>query len=165
MKHADEDQIAAWMLGVGSEEVSRHLETCGTCRAEADELRTGIGQFAASVHRLADRDSLFWSQQRFAIGSHLPANRPIRLLRWAWTAVVALVLAAMLLVTRAPRPQQQANGDVADDVLLQQVQSDIEQDFATALAPAVLISQERSATESTRVPADIGRPQRQEQKR
>jgi hypothetical protein len=40
---------------------------------------------------------------------------------------------------------QQANNDAADDVLLQQVQSDIERDYPAALAPAVLIDEERNS--------------------
>ena len=40
---------------------------------------------------------------------------------------------------------QRANNDAADDVLLQQVQSDIGRDYPAALAPAVLIDEERNS--------------------
>jgi hypothetical protein len=60
-------------------------------------------------------------------------------------AAMVLVVSAALLLTRAPQPVQQANNDAADDVLLQQVQSDIERNYPAALAPAVLINEERNS--------------------
>jgi hypothetical protein len=57
---------------------------------------------------------------------------------------MVLVVSAAFLLTR-PQPVQRANDDAADDVLLQQVQSDIERDYPAALAPAVLIDEERNS--------------------
>ena len=65
--------------------------------------------------------------------------------RWVATAAMVLVVSAALLLTRAPQPAQQANNDAADDVLLQQVQSDLGRDYPAALAPAVLIDVERNS--------------------
>ena len=59
-------------------------------------------------------------------------------------AAMVLVVSAAFLLTR-PQPVQHANNDAADDVLLQQVQSDLGRDYPAALAPAVLIDEERNS--------------------
>jgi anti-sigma factor RsiW len=164
-EHVSEDHMTAWILGAGDEGVSRHLAACGACRAAADRLRAGIAAFATGARTAADRDAPFWNRQRIAIRNRLPESRRTPLLRWAAAAALALVLAATLLPRWAPQSRQQAHQDVADEVLLQQIQNDVEQDVPAALAPAVLISQERSAAESASVPADLGRAQEQEQQR
>ena len=57
---------------------------------------------------------------------------------------MVLVVSAAFLLTR-PQPVQRANNDAADDVLLQQVQSDLGRDYPAALTPAVLIDEERNS--------------------
>jgi hypothetical protein len=143
--HVERSELSEWILGIGSDQVARHLQTCGACRAEANALQNTIGSFKECVHLEADRDALFWSRQRALIRARVTARRPAFLLRRTSVAAMVLLLGAVLLLTQAPQVSQSANNDVADDALLQQVDNDVRQDFPTALGPAVLISQERNS--------------------
>ena len=80
-----------------------------------------------------------------AIKQRLTRHHFAPYVRWVAMAAMVLVVSAAFLLTRTPQPVQQANNDAADDVLLQQVQSDIERDYPAALAPAVLIDEERNS--------------------
>jgi hypothetical protein len=56
-----------------------------------------------------------------------------------------MALLAVLLLVRSPQLPQQASNDAADDALLQQVESSVQQGIPTALGPAALISRERNS--------------------
>ena len=142
--HLEKSEWSEWALGLSTQQVSRHVQSCATCRTEANALRETIGRFRESVHAEAERDAIFWSRQRAGIRERVHARRPVSLLRSVSLAATVLVLGAVLLLTPSPEISP-SNNDAADDALLQQVDSDVQQGFPTALGPAVLISQERNS--------------------
>ena len=114
------------------------------CRAEAEGVRTAISDCRELVQQAAERDEIFWARQRLAIRQRLARHHFVPHVRWVATAAMVLVVSAAFLLTR-PQPVQRANNDATDDVLLQQVQSDLGRDYPAALAPAVLIDEERNS--------------------
>ena len=57
---------------------------------------------------------------------------------------MALVLITAIFLTRTPNPPQNKATEDADKVLLQEVQRDLAREVPEALAPAVLIAEERN---------------------
>jgi hypothetical protein len=57
---------------------------------------------------------------------------------------MAMVLIAAIFLTRTPNPLQNTTTEDTDKVLLQEVQGDLAREVPEALAPAVLIAQERN---------------------
>jgi hypothetical protein len=141
--HLSEDQITEWVLGTRDEYVRRHLETCDACSVEAEELRSTISCFRDSIHAAAQRDDSYWRKQQHAITEHASA-RDWYPLHWAWVAAIAMVLIAAIFLTRTPNPLQNKATEDADKVLLQEVQGDLAREVPEALAPAVLIAEERN---------------------
>ena len=141
--HLTEDQITEWMLGTRDDFVSRHLETCHACSAAAEELRSTISCFRDSIHANAQRDDSFWREQQLAIRERVSAKGWYPL-HWAWAAAMAMVLIAALFMTRTPNPPQNKAREDADKALLQAVQGDLAREIPEALAPAVLIAEERN---------------------
>jgi hypothetical protein len=148
--HLSEDQITDWMLGARDNFVSRHLETCHACFVAAEELRSTISCFRDSIHATAQRDNSFWREQQLAISEHASA-RDWYPLHWAWVVAMAMVLITAIFLTRPPNPPQNKATEDADKVLLQEVQRDLGREFPEALAPAVLIAQERNEILSNKV--------------
>jgi len=157
--HLNQEQLTEWLLGNEDEETARHLESCELCRADSEGVRAAIAGYRQTVHQAAEREPVFWARQRHAILSALPQRRYVHYFRWAATTVMALVVAAALVLTRSPEPPQQAKNEMSDDVLLQQVENSIGRSYPAALAPAVLIDEERSrvlsasSSPATRAPA------------
>ena len=58
---------------------------------------------------------------------------------------MVMVLIAALFLTRTPNPPQNSATEDADNALLQEVQGDLAREVPRALAPAVLIAEERNA--------------------
>ena len=143
--HLNEQQFGELVLGTGNAESAGHIETCDVCRAEAEGVRTAISDCRELAQQAAEHDEVFWARQRFAIRQRLAGHRLVPQVRWVAMAAMVLVVSAALLLTRVPQPVQQANNDAADDALLQQVQSDLGRDYPAALAPAVLIDEERNS--------------------
>ena len=139
--HLSEDQITEWTLGARDDFVSRHLETCRACSVAVEELRSAISCFRDSIHATAQRDNSFWRDQQLAIRERVSDWYP---LHWAWVAAMAMVLIAAIFLTRAPNPSQNKATEDADKALLQQVQADLAREVPEALAPAVLIAEERN---------------------
>jgi anti-sigma factor RsiW len=141
--HLSEDQITEWVLGTKDEFVRRHLEACEACSVEAEELRSTISHFRDSVHAAAQRDQSFWRNQQLAIRERLSA-RDWYPLHWGWAVAMVIVLIAAIFLTRPPNSPQNNAADDADRVLLQEVQGDLGREVPQALAPAVLIAEERN---------------------
>jgi hypothetical protein len=141
--HLSEDQIAEWVLGTRDDFASRHLETCRACSVEVKELRSTISCFRDSIHAAAERDDSYWRKRQHAITEHASA-RDWYPLHWAWVAAMVMVLVAALFLTRTPSPLQNKATEDADKVLLQEVQGDLAREVPEALAPAVLIAEERN---------------------
>jgi len=64
---------------------------------------------------------------------------------------MVMVLITAIFLTRPPNPPQNKATEDADKVLLQEVQRDLGREFPEALAPAVLIAQERNEILSNKV--------------
>ncbi len=139
--HLSEDQITEWMLGTRDDFVSRHLETCRTCSVAAEDLRSAISCFRDSIHATAQRDNSFWKEQQLAIRERVSDWYP---LHWAWVVAMVMVLITAVFLTRTPNPPQNKATEDADKALLQEVQADLAREVPKALAPAVLIAEERS---------------------
>ena len=142
--HFNDEQLAQWMLGDYDPDAAHHLAYCDACRASIDDMETRIGNYRDAVLSYSGRGPIFWTRQALAIHERVRARRFTPVLRWAYSAMVILVLCAAFLVTRVPRPQQQiATSDSADDALLQQIENDVAREYPIALAPAALIAEER----------------------
>lgn len=142
--HLNGDQITALILGTEDESVDRHLGACVACGNEVKEMRSAISAFRDLVHTNARQDDSFWNRQYLAINERLTAQRRYLPLQWIWVAAMSVVLVTAVIVSRAPRATKNVATDEADKVLLQEVQGDLEVDVPEALAPAVLIADERN---------------------
>jgi hypothetical protein len=147
--HLNEDQIAEWVLGASDEHVLRHLETCAACAREAEELRSGLAGFRDAVHATARRDPSFWKNQQLAVRERL-STQDWYPLHWGWVVAMVAVLITAILLTRTPNVPKSYPSEDADNALLQAVQGDLNRDVPQALAPAVLIAEERSEILSKR---------------
>jgi hypothetical protein len=141
--HLSEDQITEWVLGTRDEYVRRHLAACDACSVEAEELQSTISSFRDSIHATAQRDQSFWRNQQLAIREQLSA-RGWYPLHWAWAVAMVMVLITAIFLTRPPNAPQNNASEDADNALLQQVQGDLAREVPEALAPAVLIAEERN---------------------
>jgi hypothetical protein len=154
--HLNEEQFTEWLLGTDDREIAQHLAACDACRSEGEQLSNAIAGCRQSAHQAAERDDVFWARQRFAIRSRLLRYRFVPYIRWAAVVVMLLVVFAAFMLTRSPQPAQQAKNELSDDAVLQQVENSLDRSYPTALAPAVLIDQERSralASASAQKPA------------
>ena len=140
--HLSEDQITEWVLGGSDEFALRHLETCPACSREAEELRRAISSFRDSIHAAAQRDLSFWRNQQLAFRERVTGWYP---LHWAWAVAMVMVLITAILLMRTPNSPRNNASEDADNALLQEVQGDLAREVPEALAPAVLIAQERNA--------------------
>ena len=141
--HLTEDQITEWMLGTRDALVSRHLETCDACSVEAKEWRGAISSFRDSIHATAQRDQSFWRGLHLALREQVAA-RDWYPLHWAWAVAMVMVLIMAVFLTRTPNTPQNYASEEADKALLQEVQGDLAREVPQALAPAVLIAEERN---------------------
>ena len=142
--HLSEDQITEWALGARDELVIRHLETCKACSVEAEELLGALSGFRNSVRAVAEREESFWGRQQLAVRERI-SGRDWYPLHWAWAAAMVMVLIVAIFLTRTPKPPQNYASEDADKALLQEVQGDLGRGVPQALAPAVLIAEERNA--------------------
>jgi len=147
--HLTEDQIAEWTLGTSDDYVIRHLETCAVCSLEAEELRSALAGFRDAVHTTAQRDLSFWRNQKLAVSERLSAHDWYPL-HWAWVVAMLAVLITAIFLTRAPNAPKNYLSEDADNALLQAVQGDLNREVPQALAPAVLIAEERNEILSKR---------------
>jgi hypothetical protein len=128
-------------------------------------LEDAVSSFRQSIHAAARREEPFWSKERIAIGERLAASRPVPFLRWIPVTVMAAIVFAALLVIHAPRPPQPPAKDDGGEALLLEVQRDVRREVPAALAPAVLIAEERNeilAGKSNKQPQDSLTKRRQE---
>lgn len=141
--HLSDDHITEWMLGTRDDLVSRHLATCHACSVAVEELRSTISCFRDSIHATAQRDNSFCREQQLAIREHISA-RDWYPLHWAWAVAMVMVLITAIFLTHTPNTPQNYATEDADKALLQEVQGDLGREVPQALAPAVLIAQERN---------------------
>ena len=154
--HLSGEQISASLLETDPT-AAQHLRDCPACRAQAEELQATLAGFRGAVHSAAEREEWYWTRQRAYIRERAVTEG--HGLRAAWTPLttLALLLLAIALLMRAPHTPPAANTDVADNQLLNEVNSDVQREFPSALAPAILINDERNdiLTMQTGVPAEL----------
>ena len=164
--HLNDEQLAQWMLGDHDPEAVQHLAQCDACRTSIDDLESSISDYRDTIASETDRGQIFWTRQALAIQDRLRARRFAPPLRWACAAIIVLVLCAAFLVTRMPRPPQQAaTSNSADDVLLQQVENDVVREYPIALAPAALLAEERDSALATGGTSSLNQATHKEQDR
>jgi len=137
-----------------------HLASCPACRAQAEELRQTLAAFGATVRSQAEREEWHWTRPRARSRERRLTEHPTP--RWAWipAGVMAILLLAVLLLSRAPRMPAPITSDVADNDLLIEVQDDAQREFPSALAPVILINDERNEILSSKVqPAAFPQPE------
>jgi hypothetical protein len=79
IKHLDDEEMTALLVGEGSPEAQRHLAACAACAAERDRLATALSERRGELHRAAERPEDFWERQREAIAARrLETNAPAR---------------------------------------------------------------------------------------
>ncbi|MBZ5538064.1 MAG: hypothetical protein LAO31_19085 [Acidobacteriia bacterium] len=142
--HLSRDQVTEWVSGTNEEGVKLHLEACDVCRFEVERVRATLAGFHDSVHALAQRDDSFWRRQQFAIRERLSVKSWFPSASWVWATAMLVVLVASLLMMRTSRIPRYGTTEAADEILLQEVQGDIAREYPEALAPAVLIAEERN---------------------
>ena len=142
--HLSEDQITGWVLGTCDDSVLRHLEACRGCCVEAEELRSALSGFRDALQAAAQRDQTFWRNQQVAFRDRASA-RDWYPMHWAWLVAMVMVLITAIFLTRAPNTLRNNPSDDADNALLNAVQGDLSREVPQALAPAVLIAEERNA--------------------
>ena len=151
--HLTGEQISKIVVE-GNGESARHLESCEGCRAQAEELAGALAGFGAAVRGQGEREEWHWTRQRALIRERLMTEKPATP-RWAWIpaggVVAALLLAVALLLSRGPRTPAPITSDVADNNLLMEVQSDTQREDPAALAPVILINNERNEILTTTV--------------
>ena len=140
-EHLSDRQITEWILGTSEQSVTRHVQTCPTCSRETEAIRNAISGYRDSVRANASREPSFWISQELAIRERLLA-RAWRPVHWAWAVAMVLVLVAAIFLTRAPSRERAS--EVADNALLEEIQGDLSRQIPRALAPAVLIAEERN---------------------
>ncbi len=144
--HLDDSQFAQWILGERTPEAARHLAECDACRAGIENTNAYLQEYRKAVLSLGAQNPGFWTRQRQAVREGIRPRRRAAVLRWAYAATMVLIVFAAFLLTRVSPSQTHAIGsNVADDVLLQEIENDINRDYPAALAPAALLAEERNA--------------------
>ena len=149
--HLSDEQIAKYLSGEESASSEAHMAACEACRAEAQRLLCLVGTMKAHVERASERHTDSLARQRFQIRGSLAAQRPQRR-TWALAAALALLVftSTFMFQSRAPRIETITNlppTAISDEALLSAVDSALEQDVPSALAPLQKLAFEREQAE------------------
>jgi hypothetical protein len=142
--HLSQDQITEWVSGTQEESVRHHLEGCELCGAEVEGLQKTFSCFRDTVHAMAQQDDGYWRRQQFTLRKRLAVGHWFSPGYWVWATALLVVLVTSLLLMRTPTIPRYGTTEADDEILLQQVQGDVSREFPEALAPAVLIAEERN---------------------
>jgi len=146
-QHCNEDAITAYLLGMADREDANHVDACLDCYARVERARIEMEHLHAVAEALASRPEYFWNRQRVAIMDRIPYPRQGLGRRWLWAPGAALAFAVVLLVLMWPaqvRTPVSPKQEIADDVLLSEIQSDLERPVPRALEPATLLVRARN---------------------
>ena len=150
-EHLQESQFVKWMIGEAEEPALNHMEDCGECRKEAVDFREQLMSFRQSIFAAGDVREIQWSRpaDEPEVGSSIFTRTAIRWAPRAAFVALLLVLALTLAIKyRAPVEQTSAS-DAADNALLMNIESDLNQQAPDALQPAeTLVAQMASSQKS-----------------
>lgn len=155
--HLSDEQFTRYLSGEEDARAQAHLEDCGECRGQAKRLLDIVGASRANAERAGDRHANFWALQRNEVRYALSIRRPQRP-TWAIAGVTAALLfvSTFLFQTQEPRGggQPAANDhpitQISDDALLSDVNTTLEQDVPSALAPLQSLAYEREQAEQNK---------------
>jgi anti-sigma factor RsiW len=135
------DHLSAWeqeeyLLNQGTEQQSpqvlRHLAECVACRSEVARLEHGVAMFRGAAVEWSSQCLASRSQQLQSVSLR---RLPTTLMRWAFAAVVPLVLLLLALLPlhlfhlsapQVTRPAAQiSTAQISDDALLEQVDEQV----------------------------------------
>jgi len=119
-----------------------HLDQCSSCRADREELETGIGQYRQWVGSETERPDAFWIRQQSSITRAIDRRSSARpRLIWALASIACLaIVATALIIERAPQAPVVAMDP--DHELLLDIERALRRDVPEALAPAELLIEE-----------------------
>lgn len=132
--------MSSWLAGERMPWEQRHVQECGQCAAEIEDLEAALGAFRAGLR--ATPSAPRWS----------PAEARRRNF-WQWTLRAAAVATAALVVVAVPairsaRERERAEQARADTRLLEQVQMQLSRSAPVSLEPALeLVSWEQPQAE------------------
>ncbi len=128
--HLDDQELADWLAGEGSNGAREHLYACAICRQELQSLEATLRRFREAVHAAAQ------------LPRPLPTPATARRHWQAQFAAAALLLLAGALWWSAPTPQPRPTIVVqqdADDLLLREIDADVQRSVPEALEPVTVI--------------------------
>lgn len=152
--HLSDEQFTRYLSGDEDARAQTHLAECDGCRAQAARLLELVGASRAHAERSGDRHANFWARQRSEVRDALAGRRPHRP-TWAIAlAIAVLVFVSAFLFQNQSLPTQSESavqvlhpGSISDEALLSAVNSTLEQDIPSALAPVQQLAYEREQAE------------------
>jgi hypothetical protein len=150
--HISDEQFTRYLSGAEDAHAQSHLQECEECRAQAKRLLDLVGALRAHAERSGARHSNFWALQRNEVRYALAIRRPQRPTWVIASAMAALVfLSTFMFRNQEPRQQPNTGPQVsatnADDGLLSEVNSTLEQEVPSALVPVQRLAYEREQAE------------------
>lgn len=156
-EHLSDEQFTRYLNSSEDARAQSHLVKCQQCRAEATRLLGIVGSSRAHAERAGERNANFWARQRNEVRDLVARQRPVRP---TWTLALAmalLVLASIFMFqSQTPRPTQGptetrgAKLPPDDEALLSAINSTLEQDVPSALAPLQQLAYQREQAEENR---------------
>jgi len=135
-KHLSDQQLSEWILGAAGTDAARHLESCSTCRREAQQLKGAIGAFRESIQAAGATYSRPWRAPAERERAGWAGSMTKRLAYAAALAGILVVSVVLLKVHRAPAPSP---GTAGQDEVLVQIQNDVNETVPGALEPGELL--------------------------
>jgi hypothetical protein len=150
--HLSDEQFTRYLSG--DEDSHAHLAECDGCSTQAAHLLKIVGASRAHAERSGDRHASFWARQRSEVRDALAGRRPHRP-TWAIALTMAvLVFVSAFMFQNQSLPTQSESavqvlhpGSISDEALLSAVNSTLEQDIPSALAPVQQLAFEREQAE------------------
>ncbi len=138
-----------YVLGQRAPEKLRHLTECAGCRAAVARLEHGVAIFRGAA--------VEWSSECLATRPQrlISASRglPVLALRWAFAAVLPVVLLVIALVSFHPASPPHPASQISDDALLEQVDEQVSAAVPSSMESLTqLVSTESSSGASTSSP-------------
>ena len=110
-----------YVLGQRAPENLRHLSECAGCRAAVARLEHGVAIFRGAAVEWSSECLAARPQRLISAGRGLPALA----LRWAFAAVLPVVLLLIALVSFHPSSPPHPASQISDDALLEQVDEQV----------------------------------------